>query len=118
MFKTLPSRDFLFTVLTLYWANQTITSPVRDHADNRWLAADPSLAAAVTAPPAVAVCADQRIDDSTPPREWAKRLYNIRRWTPMPSSGHLPSAEEPGPLSHDIAALQRPQHSDQPRMTR
>ena len=34
------SRDFLLTVVTLYWATQTITSSMRDYVDNRWLAAE------------------------------------------------------------------------------
>ena len=63
-----------------------------------------SLADTVTVPTAVAVFS-QFIDDGTPPREWAERLYNIRRWTPMPSGGHFPAAEEPGLLSRDIAAF-------------
>ena len=99
------SRDFLLTVLTLYWATQTITSSIRDYADNRWLAAELGPADAVTVPTAVAVFAHQFIDDGTPPREWADRLYNIRRWTPMPHGGHFPSAEEPDLLSRDIAAF-------------
>ena len=42
-----------------------------------------SLADAVTMPTAVAVF-HQFTDDGTPPREWAERLYDIRRWTPTP----------------------------------
>src|SRR6266511_942543 len=34
------SRDFLLTIVTLYWATQTITSSMRDYVDNRWLAAE------------------------------------------------------------------------------
>jgi len=98
------SRDFLLTVLTLYWATQTIASSVRDYADNRWLAGELGPADAVTVPTAVAVF-HQFIDVGTPPREWAERLYNIRRWTPMPSGGHFPAAEEPDLLSRDIAAF-------------
>jgi pimeloyl-ACP methyl ester carboxylesterase len=98
------SRDFLLTVVTLYWATQTIASSMRDYVDNRWLAAELSLADAVTVPTAVAVF-HQFIDDGTPPREWAERLYSIRRWTPMPRGGHFPSAEQPGLLSRDIAAF-------------
>jgi pimeloyl-ACP methyl ester carboxylesterase len=98
------SRDFLLTVVTLYWATQTIASSMRDYIDNRWLAAELSLADAVTVPTAVAVF-HQFIDDGTPPREWAERLYNIRRWTPMPNGGHFPAAEQPGLLSRDIAAF-------------
>jgi pimeloyl-ACP methyl ester carboxylesterase len=69
------------------------------------LAAELSPADAVTVPTAAAVFGHQFIDDGTPPREWAERLYNIRRWTPMPRGGHFPSAEEPDLLSRDIAAF-------------
>jgi hypothetical protein len=103
------SRDFLLTVVTLYWATQTITSSIRDYVDNRWLEAELSLADAVTVPTAVAVFAHQFIDDGTPPREWAERLYDIRRWTPMPSGGHFPSAEETRPAQpRHRSLLQRP----------
>jgi pimeloyl-ACP methyl ester carboxylesterase len=99
------SRDFLLTVVTLYWATQTITSSMRDYVDNRRLAAELALADIVTVPTAVTVFAHQFIDDGTPPREWAERLYNIRRWTPMPRGGHFPSVEEPELLARDIAAF-------------
>ena len=39
------------------------------------------------------------------PREWAERLYDVRRWTPMPRGGHFPAAEEPELLAADIAAF-------------
>jgi pimeloyl-ACP methyl ester carboxylesterase len=78
---------------------------MRDYVDNRWLAAELDAAAGVTVPTAVAVFGHQFIDDGTPPREWAERLYNVRRWTPMPSGGHFPSAEQPDLLSRDIAAF-------------
>ena len=90
--------------MTLYWATQTIASSMRDYVDNRSLAAGLSLADAVTVPTAVAVF-HQFIDDGTPPREWAERLYDIRRWTPMSRGGHFPSAEQPDLLSRDIAAF-------------
>ena len=80
-------------------------STMRDYVDNRWLAAELSLADAVTVPTAVAVFAHQFVDDGTPPREWTDRLYDIVRWTPMPSGGHFPSAREPDLLSRDIAAF-------------
>ena len=99
------SRDFLLTVVTLYWATQTITSSMRDYVDNRWLAAGLGPTDRVTVPTAVAVFAHQFIDDGTPPREWAERLYNVRQWTPMPRGGHFPAAEEPDLLSRDIAAF-------------
>ncbi len=99
------SRDFLLTVVTLYWATQTITSSMRDYVDNRWLAAELGPADIVTVPTAVAVFAHQHIDDGNPPREWAERLYNIRRWTPMARGGHFAPVEEPELLASDIAAF-------------
>jgi pimeloyl-ACP methyl ester carboxylesterase len=99
------SRDFLLTVVTLYWATQTITSSMRDYVDNRSLAAELGPADMVAVPTAVSVFAHQLIDDGNPPREWAERLYNIRRWTPMPRGGHFAAVEEPELLARDIAAF-------------
>ncbi len=97
------SRDFLLTVLTLYWATETITPSMRDYVDNR--AARPlGPADFVTVPTAVAVF-HQFIDDGTPPREWAERLYHVVRWTPMPRGGHFAAAEVPELLARDIATF-------------
>ncbi len=46
--------------------------------------------------------------DSLPPLlfgEWAERLYNVLRWTPMGRGGHFAPAEEPVALARDIAAF-------------
>ena len=40
-------------------------------------------------PTAVAVFANHFVPEGEPPREWAERLYNVRRWTPMPGGGHF-----------------------------
>jgi pimeloyl-ACP methyl ester carboxylesterase len=56
-------------------------------------------------PTAVAVFANHFVPEGDPPREWAERLYNIRRWTPMPSGGHFAAAEEPDRLARDIATF-------------
>jgi pimeloyl-ACP methyl ester carboxylesterase len=45
------------------------------------------------------------IPEGQPPREWAERLYDIRRWTVMPRGGHFAPAEEPGLVARDIAAF-------------
>ena len=42
-----------------------------------------------------------------PPRAWAERVYNIRRWTVMPSGGHFAALEEPGALADDLRAFFR-----------
>src|SRR5207237_96225 len=59
----------------------------------------------VDVPTGIAVFANNFVDEGTPPREWAERLYNVRRWTPMPRGGHFAAAEEPELLARDIAAF-------------
>lgn len=99
------SRDFLLTNLTLYWATRSITSSMRDYVDNRKLSATLGPDVRVEVPTAIAVFANQYIHDGTPPREWAQRLYDVRRCTPMPRGGHFAAAEEPKLLAADIAAF-------------
>ncbi len=77
---------------------------MRDYFDNRWFGAPIGRDDVVTVPTAVAVF-EQFIPDGTAPREWAERLYDVRRWTPMPRGGHFAAAEEPEPLARDIAAF-------------
>lgn len=100
-------RDFLLTVITMYWATSTITSSMRDYYDNRRWQGEPRLGPEdiVRVPTAVAVFPHTLIPEGQPPREWAERLYDIRRWTVMPRGGHFAPAEEPGLLARDIAAF-------------
>ena len=42
-----------------------------------------------------------------PPRSWAERVYNIQRWTVMPSGGHFAALEEPQALVDDLRAFFR-----------
>ena len=41
-------------------------------------------------------------DISQPPREWAERIFNVRRWTEMPRGGHFAAMEEPELLAEDL----------------
>ena len=59
----------------------------------------------VNVPAGIAVFADTFVDEGTPPREWAERLYNVRRWTPMPRGGHFAPVEEPELLARDLASF-------------
>src|SRR5512132_2309200 len=101
------SRDFLLTTVTLYWVTQTITSSMRDYFDNdnRRFRVTVGPDEFVNVPTGIAVFANNFVDEGTPPREWAERLYNVRRWTPMPRGGHFAPAEEPELLARDIAAF-------------
>jgi pimeloyl-ACP methyl ester carboxylesterase len=59
----------------------------------------------VNVPTGIAVFADTFVDEGRPPREWAERLYNVRRWTPMPRGGHFAPVEEPELLARDLASF-------------
>jgi pimeloyl-ACP methyl ester carboxylesterase len=98
-------REFLLTTVTLYWVTQTITPSVRDYFDNRWSGITIGPNDFVDTPTGIAVFANQFVPEGEPPREWAERLYNVRRWTPMPSGGHFAPIEEPELLARDVAAL-------------
>jgi pimeloyl-ACP methyl ester carboxylesterase len=99
------SRDFLLTVVTLYWITQTITTSMRDYYDNRHWQPPLSPHDVVRTPTAVAVFPHMLVPEGEPPREWAERLYNVGRWTRMPSGGHFAPAEEPDLVARDIVAF-------------
>jgi pimeloyl-ACP methyl ester carboxylesterase len=97
------SRDFLLTTTTLYWATGSIATSLRDHFDNRVLYASLSATERVRVPTAVALFRHEFVPEGTPPREWAERLYDVKRWKAMPSGGHFPGTEAPLALARDIA---------------
>ena len=99
------SREFLLTLLTVYWVTSTMASSVRDYYDNRWFNDPIAPNERVTVPTGVALFANEFLAEGTPPREWAERLYDVRRWTPMPRGGHFAAVEEPELLARDIAAF-------------
>jgi len=99
------SRDFLLTLVTIYWATQTITTSMRDYFDNRWHGIALSPQDFVRVPTGIANFRRQWVFEGDPPREWAERLYQVRRWTPMPRGGHFAPAEEPELLARDIASF-------------
>jgi pimeloyl-ACP methyl ester carboxylesterase len=100
------SRDFLLTVVTIYWATATIATSMRDYYDNRW---SPETTIGpddfVGVPTGFAAFVRNFAAEGVTPREWVERLYDVRRWTPMPRGGHFPAVEEPELLARDIAAF-------------
>jgi pimeloyl-ACP methyl ester carboxylesterase len=99
------SPELLLTTLTIYWATQTITPSMRDYFDNRRHGVALGPEDVIRVPTAVAVFANHFVPEGDPPREWVERLYDVRRWTPMPSGGHFAPAEQPYRLAEDIAAF-------------
>jgi len=99
------SRDFLLTLVTLYWVTETITPSMRDYFDNRWDGEEIRPGERVRVPAGFANFDHNYVSEGVPPREWAERLYDVRRWTSHPSGGHFAAAEEPELLAGDIAAF-------------
>jgi len=98
------SKDELLTNVMLYWVTGAIGSSfwpyyARYHAP--WPIADGQRIEVPTA------YADFPKEIIRPPRSWAERVYNIKRWTVMPSGGHFAALEEPTLLAEDIRAFFR-----------
>jgi pimeloyl-ACP methyl ester carboxylesterase len=98
-------RDALLTMITIYWVTGSIATSMRDYYDNRWNGVALGADAYVAVPTGVANFASHFISEGRPPREWAERLYNVRRWTEMPRGGHFAPIEEPMLLAEDISAF-------------
>ena len=99
------SRDFLLTLLTIYWTTGSITTSMRDYYDNRWAKVEFGRDDRISTPTGYGVFTRHFVDEGEPPQEWAARLYNIQRWTPMPRGGHFAAVEEPELVAHDLAAF-------------
>ena len=99
------TKDELLTIVTIYWVSNTIGSSVRMYKENQshtWeLAQDEK----VPAPSGMALF-PQEI--ARPPREWAERSYDVRRWQEMPRGGHFAALEEPQLLANEIREFFRP----------
>jgi pimeloyl-ACP methyl ester carboxylesterase len=99
------SREFLLTLITLYWVTGTIATSLRDYFDNRWRGVTLGRDDFVRVPTGIANFAKQFVFEGEPPREWAERLYDVRRFSPMPRGGHFAPVEEPELLARDIASF-------------
>lgn len=96
-------RDSLLTMLTLWWATDSITASMRDYYDNRWHGSPIGPEDRVRVPTAMAVFANEFVPEGQVPRSWYERLYQVRRWTAFPRGGHFAAMEEPDLLAGDIA---------------
>ena len=110
--ETRFTKDELLTNVMLYWVTGTIGSsflPYYDFARAGARAGSWKRPSSGRARPNVpAAFAMFPKDLSHPPREWAERFFNVRRWTEMPRGGHFAALEEPELLAEDIRAFFRP----------
>ncbi|HEY3499009.1 MAG TPA: epoxide hydrolase [Polyangiaceae bacterium] len=104
--ETRFDKDELLTNVALYWFNESIGSsflPYRDFTDAgiaRWLAEKAK--EWLDLAPAPAGFALFPKDLSQPPKEWAERFYDVKRWTSLPRGGHFAALEEPDLLAGEI----------------
>ena len=98
------TKDELLTNVMIYWVNGAINAsfwPYYARFHSPWPIADGQR---IEVPSAYAAFPKEIV---RPPRAWAERVYNIRRWTVMPAGGHFAAMEEPVALAEDLRAFFR-----------
>jgi pimeloyl-ACP methyl ester carboxylesterase len=98
------SKDVLLTNVMLYWVTGAVGSsfwPYYARAHSSWPISERR---PVKVPTAYASFPREILH---PPRAWAERVYDIRRWTAMPAGGHFAALEEPEALAADVRAFFR-----------
>ncbi len=99
------TKDELLTTVTIYWVTESISSSTRMYKENQRYDWTMDRNERIEVPTGVAAFP---AEISRPPREWAERSYNLRRWTHMPGGGHFAALEEPQLLAEEIRAFFRP----------
>jgi pimeloyl-ACP methyl ester carboxylesterase len=99
------SLDDVSTLLTIYWATGTIGSANRLYYDRDRPPRHLGPGQRVNVPVAVALFP---ADIDQPPREWAERAYDLRRFKRMERGGHFAAFEEPELLAADLREFFRP----------
>jgi pimeloyl-ACP methyl ester carboxylesterase len=79
-------KDELLTNIMIYWVTQTIGSSIYQYYAE---ARSPSLSTAEHVDVPVALALFPRDGGGIPPRSFAERTLNVRRWTEMPRGGHF-----------------------------
>lgn len=98
------SLDAICTLLTIYWASDTIGSSMYLYHEAFSDAGVMSPPPKQGAPVAVAVFPK---DILPAPRSWGERWYDLTRWTEMPAGGHFPGFEQPGLFADDLRGFAR-----------
>ena len=98
------TRDQMLTNISIYWFTGNITSSLRLYKE-RGLAA-PQLAPGEKVRVPFGHARFPR-EIMRPPRDWAERIYDVRRWTEMPRGGHFAAMEQPVLLADDVRAFFR-----------
>ncbi|HSZ83148.1 MAG TPA: epoxide hydrolase [Polyangia bacterium] len=98
-------KDHLLTNIMLYWVTQTIGASIFNyHAEAR----SPSLTPSNRVNVPVGLALFPRDLGGVPPRSFAERTLNVRRFTQMPRGGHFGALEEPELFARDVVEFFRP----------
>lgn len=95
------SRDQLLTNLSIYWFTKTIGSSVRLYYETA-ASTTARNGTRITVPTA---CALFPAEPLLAPRSWVERVYNLVRWSPMPSGGHFAAFEQPVLFVEDVRSF-------------
>ncbi|HTA20675.1 MAG TPA: epoxide hydrolase [Polyangia bacterium] len=98
-------KDHLLTTIMLYWVTQTIGASIFSyHAEAR----SPSLTTSDRVNVPVGLALFPKDIGGVPPRSFAERTLNVRRFTQMPRGGHFGALEEPVLFARDVVEFFRP----------
>jgi len=106
------TKNELLDTVMLYWATETIDSSFLPYFDFtqasalRWMVEKVKEWTGSSKVPAGFALFPK--DLSHAPEEWARRFFNVQRWTTMPRGGHFAAWEEPGLLAQEIRTFFRP----------
>jgi pimeloyl-ACP methyl ester carboxylesterase len=99
------TKDQLLTNVMIYWLSETANSSCRLYYEAMHTGTWAPRTLRVSVPTGCAIFPREMVK---PPRVWAERAYDVRRWTRMPSGGHFAAMEEPERLVDDVRAFFRP----------
>jgi microsomal epoxide hydrolase len=99
------TKDDLLTNIMLYWVPETANSSCRLYCETMRSGKFPPKDFRVDVATGCAIFPHELI---RPPRRWVEKMYNVARWTVMPSGGHFAAMEEPQALVEDLRAFFRP----------
>jgi microsomal epoxide hydrolase len=98
------TKDQLLTNVMVYWITETANSSTRLYYEARHHPWRLKPGTSIEAPAGIAMFPGELV---RPPRHWAERVLNVKRWTEMPRGGHFAAMEEPKLLAEDIRAFFR-----------
>lgn len=97
--------DVLLTEIALHWFGDGPGAALRLYKENRQRPLHFAPGERIVPPVGVALFPCEL---PMPPRSWVERVFDVRRWTPMPHGGHFAALEQPELLAEDIRAFFRP----------